>query len=157
MIIDAGAYPSPLGYGGFPKSVCTSVNECMCHGIPDSRQLQVLSPEPLKPYDTLLLVCWFLFWISSLMISLFTGWRYYKHWRNCLLKCMSNSRCSFSGIFKSFKVNKNSYGCVLFLGCGITLAVFVVGELLNLIFSSLLGLSWGHIKDVSLWGCSRCT
>lgn len=41
MIIDAGAYPSPLGYGGFPKSVCTSVNECMCHGVPDSRQLQV--------------------------------------------------------------------------------------------------------------------
>ncbi|KAM1520841.1 hypothetical protein COP1_011197 [Malus domestica] len=40
MIVDAGAYPSPLGYGGFPKSVCTSVNECMCHGIPDSRQLQ---------------------------------------------------------------------------------------------------------------------
>ncbi|KAL4321951.1 hypothetical protein AHAS_Ahas14G0161800 [Arachis hypogaea] len=40
MIIDAGAYPSPLGYGGFPKNVCTSVNECMCHGIPDSRQLQ---------------------------------------------------------------------------------------------------------------------
>ncbi|KAL8138076.1 hypothetical protein V2J09_004077 [Rumex salicifolius] len=40
MIIDAGAYPSPLGYGGFPKSVCTSVNECVCHGIPDSRQLQ---------------------------------------------------------------------------------------------------------------------
>ncbi|KAJ6819664.1 methionine aminopeptidase 1B, chloroplastic [Iris pallida] len=40
MIINAGAYPSPLGYGGFPKSVCTSVNECMCHGIPDTRQLQ---------------------------------------------------------------------------------------------------------------------
>ncbi|CAM8887056.1 unnamed protein product [Rhodiola kirilowii] len=40
MIIDADAYPSPLGYGRFPKSVCTSVNECMCHGIPDSRQLQ---------------------------------------------------------------------------------------------------------------------
>jgi len=40
MITDAGAYPSPLGYGGFPKSVCTSVNECMCHGIPDSRELK---------------------------------------------------------------------------------------------------------------------
>nr|CAB3480374.1 unnamed protein product [Digitaria exilis] len=40
MIIDAGAYPSPLGYGGFPKSVCTSVNECTCHGIPNSRELQ---------------------------------------------------------------------------------------------------------------------
>jgi methionyl aminopeptidase len=38
--IDAGAYPSPLNYGKFPKSVCTSVNECICHGIPDSRPLQ---------------------------------------------------------------------------------------------------------------------
>ncbi|KAL5752935.1 hypothetical protein ACOSP7_023119 [Xanthoceras sorbifolium] len=40
MIIDNGAYPSPLGYGGFPKSVCTSVNECICHGIPDSCPLE---------------------------------------------------------------------------------------------------------------------
>ena len=38
--VDAGAYPSPLNYGGFPKSVCTSVNECICHGIPDSRPLR---------------------------------------------------------------------------------------------------------------------
>lgn len=38
--INAGAYPSPLNYGNFPKSVCTSVNECICHGIPDSRKLQ---------------------------------------------------------------------------------------------------------------------
>ena len=35
----AGAYPSPLGYRGYPKSVCTSVNEVICHGIPDSRPL----------------------------------------------------------------------------------------------------------------------
>ncbi|WVZ66048.1 hypothetical protein U9M48_015324 [Paspalum notatum var. saurae] len=40
MIIEAGAYPSQLGYRGFPKSICTSVNECVCHGIPDSTQLQ---------------------------------------------------------------------------------------------------------------------
>ncbi|KAL4445910.1 hypothetical protein ABPG77_009109 [Micractinium sp. CCAP 211/92] len=40
MIIEAGAYPSPLNYGRFPKSVCTSVNECICHGIPDSRALR---------------------------------------------------------------------------------------------------------------------
>ncbi|XP_022896398.1 methionine aminopeptidase 1D, chloroplastic/mitochondrial isoform X1 [Olea europaea var. sylvestris] len=40
MIVENGAYPSPLGYGGFPKSVCTSVNECICHGIPDSRVLE---------------------------------------------------------------------------------------------------------------------
>ncbi|XP_016095366.1 methionine aminopeptidase 1D, mitochondrial-like [Sinocyclocheilus grahami] len=31
------AYPSPLHYGGFPKSVCTSVNNVVCHGIPDSK------------------------------------------------------------------------------------------------------------------------
>ena len=34
-----GAYPSPLGYQGFPKSICTSVNEVICHGIPDDRPL----------------------------------------------------------------------------------------------------------------------
>jgi methionyl aminopeptidase len=34
-----GAYPSPLNYHGFPKSLCTSVNEVICHGIPDSRPL----------------------------------------------------------------------------------------------------------------------
>ena len=33
------SYPSPLNYKGFPKSVCTSVNEVVCHGIPDSRPL----------------------------------------------------------------------------------------------------------------------
>jgi methionyl aminopeptidase len=37
--IERGAYPSPLQYNGFPKSVCTSVNEVICHGIPDSRKL----------------------------------------------------------------------------------------------------------------------
>ena len=35
------AYPSPLNYYNFPKSVCTSVNEVICHGIPDLRVLQV--------------------------------------------------------------------------------------------------------------------
>jgi methionyl aminopeptidase len=37
--INLGAYPSPLNYHGFPKSICTSVNEVICHGIPDSRPL----------------------------------------------------------------------------------------------------------------------
>lgn len=40
LTIDRGAYPSPLNYHGYPKSVCTSVNEIICHGIPDSRALQ---------------------------------------------------------------------------------------------------------------------
>ncbi len=38
--ISYGAYPSPLNYIGFPKSICTSVNEVVVHGIPDSRRLQ---------------------------------------------------------------------------------------------------------------------
>ncbi|KYQ56272.1 Methionine aminopeptidase 1D, mitochondrial [Trachymyrmex zeteki] len=40
MIIGNGAYPSPLNYHGFPKSICTSVNNIACHGIPDNRPLQ---------------------------------------------------------------------------------------------------------------------
>jgi methionyl aminopeptidase len=39
-LLDHGAYPSTLGYKGFPKSLCTSVNEVICHGIPDSRPLE---------------------------------------------------------------------------------------------------------------------
>jgi methionyl aminopeptidase len=40
FLIDHGAYPSTLGYKGFPKSLCTSVNEVVCHGIPDDRPLE---------------------------------------------------------------------------------------------------------------------
>ena len=36
FLCDHGAYPSTLGYRGFPKSLCSSVNEVVCHGIPDS-------------------------------------------------------------------------------------------------------------------------
>eukprot|EP00808_Paulinella_micropora_P003342 g30968.t1 len=38
--IKRGAYPSPLNYHHFPKSCCTSVNEIICHGIPDCRPLE---------------------------------------------------------------------------------------------------------------------
>jgi methionyl aminopeptidase len=40
FMLDHGAYPSTLGYRHFPKSLCTSVNEVICHGIPDDRPLQ---------------------------------------------------------------------------------------------------------------------
>ena len=40
FLLDHGAYPSTLGYRGFPKSLCTSVNEVVCHGIPDDRLLE---------------------------------------------------------------------------------------------------------------------
>ncbi|MGW6129944.1 type I methionyl aminopeptidase [Cellulomonas sp. NPDC055163] len=39
FLLDHHAYPSTLGYRGFPKSLCTSVNEVICHGIPDSTVL----------------------------------------------------------------------------------------------------------------------
>ena len=39
-IVAQGAYPSTLGYRGFPKSCCTSINEVICHGIPDDTVLQ---------------------------------------------------------------------------------------------------------------------
>ncbi|MGK7930955.1 MAG: type I methionyl aminopeptidase [Microcystaceae cyanobacterium] len=36
---EKGATSAPLGYNGFPKSICTSVNEVICHGIPDAKQI----------------------------------------------------------------------------------------------------------------------
>ncbi|WP_242901777.1 type I methionyl aminopeptidase [Actinomadura terrae] len=40
FMLDHGAYPSTLGYRGFPKSLCTSLNEVICHGIPDDTVLR---------------------------------------------------------------------------------------------------------------------
>ena len=40
FLCDRGAYPSTLGYRGYPKSLCTSINEVICHGIPDDTVLR---------------------------------------------------------------------------------------------------------------------
>ena len=40
FIIDHGAIPAPLGYRGFPKSICTSINHVVCHGIPGEKRLK---------------------------------------------------------------------------------------------------------------------
>lgn len=40
FLVSQGAYPSTLGYRGFPKSLCTSLNEVICHGIPDDTVLE---------------------------------------------------------------------------------------------------------------------
>ncbi|MBE1561714.1 type I methionyl aminopeptidase [Nonomuraea africana] len=40
FLLDHGAYPSTLGYRGYPKSLCTSINEVICHGIPDDTVLR---------------------------------------------------------------------------------------------------------------------
>lgn len=39
-IVAHDAYPAPLNYNGFPKSICTSVNHCVCHGIPNEKPLK---------------------------------------------------------------------------------------------------------------------
>ena len=57
FLVENGAYPSTLGYRGFPKSICTSLNEVVCHGIPDDtimRDGDILNvditaiPEPIN-------------------------------------------------------------------------------------------------------------
>src|SRR6201984_3464209 len=40
FLVSHGAYPSTLGYRGYPKSLCTSLNEVICHGIPDDTLLK---------------------------------------------------------------------------------------------------------------------
>ena len=40
FILDHGAIPAPLNYRGFPKSICTSINHVVCHGIPGDKRLQ---------------------------------------------------------------------------------------------------------------------
>src|SRR5260221_8695244 len=44
-----GARPAPLNYHGFPKSVCTSINEVVCHGIPSDKQ--ILEPGDIVNVD----------------------------------------------------------------------------------------------------------
>src|SRR3546814_724620 len=39
MIVGCGGVPAPLGYKGFPRSICTSINHVVCHGIPGDRKL----------------------------------------------------------------------------------------------------------------------
>ena len=40
FIVGRGAIPAPLGYRGYPKSICTSINHVVCHGIPDETKLK---------------------------------------------------------------------------------------------------------------------
>jgi len=73
MIIGNGAYPSPLNYHGFPKSICTSVNNVACHGIPDNR--------PLQEGDILnvdITVSSFIFYEKNTKMYFFSPKKYYK-------------------------------------------------------------------------------
>lgn len=68
--IERDCYPSPLNYYNFPKSCCTSVNEVICHGIPDARPLKVR----IKLFGC---AVWWKIPNFVLFIFLrFTGWRF---------------------------------------------------------------------------------
>ena len=58
FILDHGAIPATLGYRGYPKSCCTSVNEVICHGIPSPQE--ILQPKDIVNIDvTVILEGWF--------------------------------------------------------------------------------------------------
>ena len=51
FLTKAGAYPAPLYYRGFPKSICTSINHVICHGIPGDKKLKgLLTPFLLQNF-----------------------------------------------------------------------------------------------------------
>jgi methionyl aminopeptidase len=55
-IVKHGAYPSPVNYCGFPKAVCSSVNEVVCHGIPDDRYATICNVILCDTYFTYVLI-----------------------------------------------------------------------------------------------------
>lgn len=57
FILAHGAIPAPLGYKGYPKSICTSINHVVCHGIPDDRPL--LDGDILNIDVTVILDGWY--------------------------------------------------------------------------------------------------
>lgn len=57
FILDHGATPAPLNYRGFPKSICTSINHVVCHGIPGDRKLK--EGEVLNIDVTVILDGWY--------------------------------------------------------------------------------------------------
>lgn len=57
FILDHGAVPAPLNYKGFPKSICTSINHVICHGIPGPKKLR--EGDALNIDVTVILDGWF--------------------------------------------------------------------------------------------------
>jgi methionyl aminopeptidase len=68
MIVSRGAIPAPLGYKGFPRSICTSLNHVVCHGIPEEKKLQ--NGDILNIDVTVILDGWYgdtsrMFWVGD--------------------------------------------------------------------------------------------
>ena len=47
MVNELGTVPAPLNYRGYPKSICTSINHVICHGIPNDKKLPTLTELPV--------------------------------------------------------------------------------------------------------------
>ncbi|AIL64941.1 Methionine aminopeptidase [Rickettsiales bacterium Ac37b] len=67
-IVENGAIPAPLNYRGFPKSICTSINHVICHGIPDERKL--IAGDILNIDITVILDGWYgdtsrMYWVGE--------------------------------------------------------------------------------------------
>ncbi len=67
-IVEHGAIPAPLNYKGFPKSICTSINEVVCHGIPDAKPLR--DGDALNIDVTVILDGWYgdtsrMYWVGD--------------------------------------------------------------------------------------------
>ena len=72
MIVGRGAVPAPLNYKGFPKSICTSVNHVVCHGIPDDKKLK--EGDIVNVDVTVILNGWYgdtsrMFWVGDVPIK----------------------------------------------------------------------------------------
>jgi methionyl aminopeptidase len=72
FIVDNGATPSPLNYRGFPKSICTSVNHVVCHGIPGDKRLE--NGDVVNLDITVTLDGWFgdtsrMFWVGDVGVK----------------------------------------------------------------------------------------
>jgi methionyl aminopeptidase len=68
MIVERGAIPAPLNYRGYPKSICTSVNHVVCHGIPNDRALR--DGDTLNIDVTVILDGWYgdtsrMYWVGE--------------------------------------------------------------------------------------------
>lgn len=73
FIIDHGAIPAPLHYRGFPKSICTSVNHVVCHGIPDEKKI-LLSGDIINIDVTVILDGWYgdtsrMYWVGDVALK----------------------------------------------------------------------------------------
>lgn len=124
MIISNGAYPSPLNYKGFPKSICTSINNVACHGIPDKRPLvkgDILNIDVTVFYHGYHGDCSKMFEVGDCDNE---AKRLINITELCLMKaieiCKPNENFSSIGMIIEETANKNGYSIIpVFAGHGI--------------------------------------